>query len=556
MNPPHKCLPLICLLLTAFLLSSLLSACSSSPKRGLPQSENTLNSTEPDLSRFLVVVDDEPDTVDFQCTSIYYTIAQNVFDRLVEMEYDTDGNLVILPSLAESWEISDDRCRYTFHLREGVTFSNGFPLTSSDVRYTLTRLLTNPESCNQSIAESIKGALRLESGETNTLEGIEILNDLDFIITLEQPFEAFLACLSMPGASIVDEETTKAAGNLFGTDPFFTIGTGSFILNKWDKGNGMLLVANPRCWAGAPDCEGVDIRFIKESESVRTMFENGELDILDLDDLDNFAEYYIHGDIYQDRLYPVQQIGITYIALNESIEPLNDVKVREALQLALNRQILLDGVLSGRGLLENGIYPHGLIGHNPDLPEIPFDKERAGTLLRQAGYSEGFDLTVTVRASSSPWELTLLRMASSMWSMIGVQTKIQVLDDESFMDLRENGALACYAATWTADFNDPDNFINTFFGSAENTAFRSLCYPDESVMERVRLARSITDAEARIREYQDLERIIVQEDAAWIPLFSRLRYYVISERTEGFRVSWNGSVKNNYRHMSVRQIQD
>ena len=162
--------------------------------------------------RILVAVEDEPDTVDFQCTTIHYTIAQNVFDRLVEMENDADGNAVILPMLAERWEISDDRRDYTFHLRDGVRFSNGCPLTADDVLYTFTRLLTWPESCNQDIADDILGAAALERGEADTLQGFQVLSDLDFTVTLEQPFEAFLACLSMPGASILDRETTEAAG--------------------------------------------------------------------------------------------------------------------------------------------------------------------------------------------------------------------------------------------------------------------------------------------------------------------------------------------------------
>ena len=97
-------------------------------------------SEEPDTSRYLVAVEDEPDTVDFQRTTLHYTIAQNVFDRLVEMDFNARGEVSVMPSLAKSWEISDDRCRYTFHLREGVTFSNGSPLTAEDVGFTLTRL--------------------------------------------------------------------------------------------------------------------------------------------------------------------------------------------------------------------------------------------------------------------------------------------------------------------------------------------------------------------------------------------------------------------------------
>ena len=328
-----------------------------------------------DTSGFLTVVEDEPDTVDFQCTTIHYTIAQNVFDRLAEMESDRKGNAVIRPALAERWEISEDRRSYTFHLREGVTFSNGAALTSEDVRFTFTRLLSHPDSCNRDIADAIVGAKELEAGKTDTLKGFEIHDDLEFTIMLEEPFEAFLACITMPGASILDAETTREAGDRFGKDPAWTVGTGSFILRSWESGMGMILTQNPDCWQGPPHCEGLNLLFLTDPEEIRLLFENGELDILNLDDVGRTAEFFLHGDIYQDRLYEVQRISTTYIALNEAIEPLGDVRVRKALQLSLNRELLLDAGYSGHGLLVDGILPRGMYGYNPNLSKIPFDPD-------------------------------------------------------------------------------------------------------------------------------------------------------------------------------------
>ena len=523
------------------------AACDARPRGAALQDEPD----GPDTSRFIVAVEDEPDTVDFQCTSIHYTVAQNVFNRLVEMENNASGEVEILPSLAEAWEISEDGRTYTFHLRPGVTFSNGAPLTASDVEYTFTRLLTHPDSCNRDIVDDIVGAQALESGKAEGLEGFEVLSELDFAITLEHPFQAFLACLSMPGASILDRETTEQAGDRFGTDPAWTIGTGSFILESWAPGEGLLLTANADCWQGAPKCEGLDLRFITDSKEIRRMFERGEIDVLDLDEVGNTAEFFLHGDIYQDRLFSVPRIGITYIALNESTAPLDDARVRRAMQLALDRTMLLTAVYGGRGWVENGIYPHRLYGFNPDLPEIPCDPEAAKALLSEAGLEEGFEFTVSVNSSSTRWEMALLRLAASMWEKVGIKANIDVINESEFMRLRKSGRLACYTALWTADFNDPDNFIYTFFGDRQNTTFRSLCYPREDVMERVRLARTITDPGARLEEYRALEKIIVQEDAGWIPLYSRLRYYVTSERLRGIQSSWNGSVKNKYREMYV-----
>ena len=550
MNTVFRLRRRICLVLAVMLAAGGLSACS-------PRSRDELSAVVPaedtrETKRVLVTVDDEPDTVDFQCTSLYYTVALNVFDRLVETKTGEDGSTLIVPSLAESWEVSDDGLEYTFHLRQNVTFSNGSPLTASDVYYTFVRLLTIPNGCNRSIAESILGAVALENREVKHLEGFRILSDTDFVITLEEPFAAFLSCLSMPGASILDEESTVKAGVRFGESAYHTVGTGPFLFYSWVPKQGIVLRANPACWAGAPDYDVLNLLFITDPVAERMMFKRGEIDILDLDNLGDEAEYFIHGDIYQNRLYRVPQIGISYVALNESVKPLNDVKVRRAMQLSLNRQMLLDAVFSGRGTLENGIFPHGLKGCNVDLAEIPCDPELARTLLKEAGYPNGFQLIVSIKSTSAPLERRMVEMAVSMWEKIGIRAEIEVLDEASFLDRRNNGKLTCYAATWSADYDDPDNFIYTFFGNVENTRYRSLCYPNEAVMNRVRKARAVMDEKTRLKEYQDLEKIIAQDDAAWIPLFSRMHYYVVSERVDNFCVSWNGWYTTDFRNMTLK----
>ena len=527
-------------LFMAFILMLYISACSEEGK-----SEQKQQNNDKDTSMYVAAIEDEPDTVDFQCTTIYYTIATNVFDRLVETEADESGDIKIVPSLAESWEVSPDRRTYTF--------SNGSPLTAADVQYTLMRLLTYPESCNQSVAEIIEGAQELEEGKAEDLTGFNMDSDYDFSITLSEPFEAFLASLSVPQASILDAETTSGLDGIFGKDAASTIGTGPYILTGWEPGKGMTLKANKKCWSGAPNNEGLNLYFMEDPEDEISLYENGGLDVLDLDEVGNSAEFFIHGDIYQDKLYSVNRLGIEYIALNESKKPLDNMKVRKALQLALNRETLLDAVYSGRGAVENGIFPHGLYGFDPDLPEIPYDPERAKSLLTEAGLADGFDLTVSVKSSSTMWESTLMKLAAEMWEEIGVKVEIEMLEESEFMSRRKAGDLMCYTALWTADYNDPENFINTFYGSTRNTTYRSLCYPRENIMKRVRDALKITDPKTRIEEYHMLQKIIVQDDAAWIPLFSREWLYITSDRVDGIYASWNGSVKNNYRKISIKK---
>ena len=535
------------LLLAALLLCAcLLTSCA-----GKDAAKETAE-TAADRSRYLRVVDEEPDTVDFQCTNIHYAVALNVFDRLVETQTDAKGNTKIVPSLAESWTVSDDGLKYTFRLRKGVKFSNGEPLTAQDVKYSLMRMLTHPRSRCREIAEGIVGADLLEKRETDDLVGFTDLGDQAFSITLKEPFPAFLASLSMPPASILNEESATAAGDDFGMDPAKTVGTGPFILDSWIPGEGMTLRANPDCWQGAPGVEGIELYYVTDEVEQRLMFERGELDILDLNKLGDEAEYFIHGDIYQKQLHTARQVDISYIALNQAVEPLNDVRVRRALQMSLDRQMILDALYSGRGTVEEGIFPHALKGYNPDLEPIEYDPAGAVALLAEAGYPEGFNLEIQVNASAGRTIRDLMTLTASMWKKIGVKATISVLPESEFMEKRTTGVATCYTANWSADYNDPDNFIYTFFGSEDNTVYRSLNYPDKEVIKRVKNARAILDEDERMQEYSALERKIIREDASWIPLFSHTHIYVTGERVDHFETAWNGASQPTLRRVTLK----
>lgn len=534
--------------IVALLLSLFVMACSQEESASDAQDTSQANA-----SRYIVSVLDEPETTDFQCTTIDYTVALNCFDRLVETHTKPNGDLKITPSLAKSWEVSDDGRTYTFLLRDDVTFTNGSELTAQDVRYTFERLLTHPNSCNQDIALDIQGAKELAAGKADELVGIRVVDDHTVEITLEQPYAAFLACLCMPSASILDEQSTEAAGERFGKDPEATIGTGPYIFKEWREGEGLLFVTNRDYWDGAPRNDGVDLRFVYEPSELDKMFESGQLDLLNVDDLGDLGDYYLHGDAHSDELHKAPHIGIDYVALNESVKPLDDVRVRKALQLSLDRQALLDAAYAGSGRIENGIYPYGLYGHNRDLETIPYDPEEATRLLEEAKLADGFDLEICMRASAPQWQRQLVDMMCSMWNKVGVRTTVTLLNEDEFMSQRTSGKLPCYMASWAADYDDPDNFVYTFFGNRKNTTFRSLCYANDEAMERVQAARSITNEDERIAEYWDLERIIVQDDAAWIPLFSRERNFLVSSRIQNFTTIWNGWFEASYKYMSIRE---
>ena len=477
-------------------------------------------------------------TADVQKTSKDYEVPFNIFDRLVDVEVDADGNSKIVPSLAESWDISDDGLEYTFHLRQGVKFHNGNDFTAEDVAYTFHRMLTVEGGVNTEFIDQIKGADELLAGETDTLEGVEVVDDYTIKVTLKEPFAGFLASISSPGVSIYDSEATEAAGDQFGMDPAVTVGTGPFEFSSWSFNNQLVLTRNEDYWKGASGLPGVVIKIIPDTETQSMMFESGELDILDLDyaadSVDRFTE------TYPDQIVQGPRVGIVYFTMNFNKEPFQDVRVRKAVQMSIDRQAILDALYGGRGQVEQGIFPHGLIGFNPDQEEIKYDPEAAKALLAEAGYADGFDMEIAADSSASDTMTMALEIVSDQLAEVGIRAEIKNYDESTWLETRKSGELGSFMSTWSADYNDPDNFIYTFFGNEEKTKIRSINYPDTEVMERVAKARTIVNEDERLAEYKALEEKLIHEDAAWVPMFSRLHLFAVSKRVQGFAPLWSG----------------
>ena len=477
-------------------------------------------------------------TADVQKTSKDSEVPFNIFDRLVDVEVGTDGNSKIVPSLAESWDISDDGLEYTFHLRQGVKFHNGNDFTAEDVAYTFHRMLTVEGGVNTEFIDQIKGADELLAGETDTLEGVEVVDDYTIKVTLKEPFAGFLASISSPGVSIYDSEATEAAGDQFGMDPAVTVGTGPFEFASWSFNNQLVLTRNEDYWKGASGLPGVVIKIIPDTETQSMMFESGELDILDLDYAADSADRFT--ETYPDQIVQGPRVGIVYFTMNFNKEPFQDVRVRKAVQMSIDRQAILDALYGGRGQVEQGIFPHGLIGFNPDQEEIKYDPEAAKALLAEAGYADGFDMEIAADSSASDTMTMALEIVSDQLAEVGIRAEIKNYDESTWLETRKSGELGSFMSTWSADYNDPDNFIYTFFGNEEKTRIRSINYPDTEVMERVAKARTLVNEDERLAEYKALEEKIIHEDAAWVPMFSRLHLFAVSKRVQGFAPLWSG----------------
>ena len=476
---------LLSVALSAALLAGVLTGCGggnttgSSASAGSGASAETASGGDGTL-RLAWAADIQ--TMDVHKTTDNYMVPLNIFDRLFEIENDENGTPQLVNSLAADYTVSEDGLTYDFTLQEGVTFSDGTPLTANDVKYTFTRMISLPESVQSSMGSMIAGAAELQAGTAQELTGITVTDDTHFTITLTAPFAGFLYELATPACSIMSEANVTAAGDSFGLDPAQTIGSGPYVVTSWTRDSGMVLDLNPNYWGETPDVTHVEISVVPDASTMSMMFQSGELDILDCDYIDSAVVDSTYRTQYADQIVTGNRLATTYLALNENIEPLGDVRVRKAIQMAIDRQTILDSVYSGDGSLVDGIYPEGLIGYSADNQGwLTYDPEGAKALLAEAGYADGFAMELASDSSASASVLLVLQIIQQNLADVGIQAEIVSYDEASWLDTRNSGEMNSFVATWTADYNDPDNFIYTFFGNADNTRSRSLNYANTEV---------------------------------------------------------------------------
>lgn len=499
---------------------------------------------------FRLVTNDEQTTCDVQKTTEYYTIALNIYERLVETKTNSDGSSELVPGLAESWEISDDGLVYTFNLRKGVKFHNGEEFKADDIVYTFERML-KPETkaLNQDFITAIKGSMDVMNEKADTLAGLEVIDDYTIKITLESPFAPFIANIATPGVSIYNRKFTEAAGDQFGLTPETTCGTGPFKLSKWILNSETQIDVFEGYWGGRAALDAVNWKTVKDADTQRMMFENGEIDEFDCDNATSQIPYFANSEKYKDWLKVGNRVGIYYYSINANIKPFDDVRVRKAFQMSIDKQQLLDTLFDGRGTVQSGIMPPGLIGHNPDLPEINYNPDKAKALMAEAGYPNGFEMDICM-VTDNPQTLRLNEMVQSMLTKVGIKANIIQMDEASWYGTRAEGKLGSYTTSWSADFNDPDNFFYTFF-APQNTEKRSFNYANVEASQKVVAARTMIDEKERIEVYRELEKQIIQEDAAWVPLYSKQHIFVVNPRIQNYVVMWNGWSGNMYYNMSI-----
>ena len=441
-----------------------------------------------------------------------------VFDGLL----DYDDTTTIVPGLAaEMPQVNADASQYTFKLRHGVKFQNGRELKAEDVAYSLTRVIDPAtKSPGAGFFLGIKGAKDLADGKATSLAGIKVVDDYTVQFTLEAPDVTFLNKMALNFAFIVPKEEVQKQGENFGHQP---VGTGPFVLKGWTSGQQLVFERNPNYYMpDLPYLDKVTIQVGVTPDVALLRLEKGEIDLMG--DPIPAADYVrISQDpAWKDRLVKQPQVSTIYIAMNTRVKPFDNVKVRQALNHAINKERIVK-LLNGRGTVANQILPPLMPGYDPAYQGYDYNPDKAKALLTEAGYPNGFSTSIECIAVDP--QPKLCESFQQDLASVGVKVDIKTLAGSTVIDDggTEGKAPMIWSGGlgWIQDYPDPDDFYAPILGcgSAVPGGWNWPWLCDKAIDARAVAALGITDRAARLKEIQAIFAALMDQ-APWVPVYN------------------------------------
>lgn len=465
---------------------------------------------------------------------VNWSMIKSLYSRLMDYEPGT-ANLV--PSLAESFDVSADGLTYTFKLRPGVKFSNGRTVVASDVKYSIERAV-NPKTQGPGAGffGAIAGFDAVSGGTSETLSGIETPNDQTVIFKLSRPDATFLHVLAINFASVVPKEAVEAANGDFGKQP---VGSGTFILKDWTIGQKLVFDRNPDYFnKDLPYIDKVTVEVGQEPLVALLRLQKGEVDIagdgippakfLEIKNSPEGAQMIVDGE----------QLHTGYLTLNTKIKPLDDVKVRQAINMAVNKE-RITRILNGRATPANQPLPPLMPGYDKSFTGYAYDVEKAKALLAEAGYPDGFE-TVLFSTNTDP-QPRIAQAIQQDLAAIGIKAEVRALAQGNVIAAggTEGEAPMVWSGgmAWIADFPDPSNFYGPILGcaGAVQGGWNWSWYCNEALDKRAIEADSMSDP-AKVAERQVAWGKIftdIMADAPWVPVINERRVVAKSTRMGG-----------------------
>ncbi len=463
-----------------------------------------------------------------------WSIIKSLFDGLMDYE---PGTTKLIPHLAESYTISGDARTYTFKLRRGVKFTNGREVVAADFKYSLERVL-NPktQSPGAGFFGGIRGAKAFQDGKVAGISGIKVVNAQTLQIALDEPNAAFLHTMAINFSHVVPKEEVEKAGADFGHKP---VGTGAFRLKEWVLGQRLVLERNPDYFlTGRPRAQEIVVQVGVDPSVALLRFQRREVDILG-DGIPPARFVQVMNDPkWKALIVTGEQLQTGYVTINVQVKPFTDVRVRRALNLAIDKTKIAR-IINNRATPATQVLPPLMPGYDTAYKGYAYDPAGARKLLAEAGYRNGF--STTLYANNTDPNPRIAQAIQADLAKIGVKVDLKTLAQSTVIEaggtkgkapLIWSGGMA-----WIADYPDPNNFYWPILSCAAvgpgswNWAWYCNQRADKLAKEADAMVRP-EQAQARAERFKAMYRLVMA-DAPWIPIFNERRFTMRSARLSG-----------------------
>ena len=444
-----------------------------------------------------------------------YGIVIEVFSGLVRLGADTSNPFE--PDLAESWSVLEGGTVYEFKLRNDLKFSNGDPVTAQDFKWSFERA-AHPDTAS-TVAEEflgdIVGIQDIVDGNASSASGIEVVDERTLRLTIDAPKAYFIAKLTYPTAFVLNKNNVESLGRNWSDEP---VSTGPFILKEYRIGQRIRLARNDNFWDRTAYLD--EVVFNLAGGVSMAMYENDEIDItsVGLADLERVQDP--TEEINKDLVEVPPNFAVSYVGFNMNEAPFDDANFRQALNHAVDKQLIADQVFSNLVKPAYGIIPPGFPGFSAEIKGLEFDAQLAKDLLAQSAYADPTTrprIVLTVPGTGGSPGLTT-EVVADMWRQnLGIEIEIQQVEWATYIQDLHRGRLQAWSGlSWQADYPDPQTFIDVLFRSTSAINYGG--YANDQVDQYVVDAQTEQDATKRVEYYNNAEQIVIS-DAAWLPLW-------------------------------------
>lgn len=440
-------------------------------------------------------------------------VAGRVMDQMYQGFTEVTPEGKVVPTLAESWDPLTDAEGFRFHLRQGVKFHSGRPFTANDVKYIFEQLLLpgNAAGLTASYLENIVGAAEMAAGSATELSGVTVVDDHTLEVRFTKPDVLFpIYPFYFMDSGIVAEHgpdwMTKVSA-----------GTGAFKFKAWNRGVSVELVANPDYWGGAPKIDGVTFLIVPNADTALAQYDAGELDFVDV--YEAALRRVLRDERYADEIIQAPRAQSRYLGMNQNLyEPFKDIRVREAISLAIDREAMIKGLYAGAAFPLNGVVTPGVAGYAADLlPPLEYDPERAKALLAEAGYPNGEGMPPISVTSTDAFKDEITYYADQLGKVLGMQVIPQVVERATHIKAMNAGEVAFFPWGWTAGYPDAMYYLGQmWYGPSPYNRGR---WQNDEYDRLIEEAQTVADDGPRFELYHQAEKVFVGEmGAAPLPM--------------------------------------